>query len=673
MKSVKLLAYILALVMLIGSIALSACDSGGAIETETPTVGETEKVTDPEVSQSKEELQSGSEEQTASPTYDQTQSEEDGQTQASPEETEPQESQTSGKETDAEESRFDETTAIDVTDEQTSAEQGADTSIATEERTEPADNETVASEDSNETETETEESEPEECLRYYSNEDNTGYLVAGIGTVKGTDIVIPDTYKGLPVVGINYFAFQDCTHITSVTIPESVTTINVRAFMGCTALESIKLPSGIKKIDYNAFGDCTSLKNVELNEGLETIASEAFSGCTSLESVKLPSSVTVVDYYAFSNCTALEGVEIPHGIKSIGHNSFSGCTSMKYNEYDNAFYLGGNDNPYMVLMGAKDTAIKNCKIHPDTELIGNTAFANCQGLTSIEIPKNVKAIGESAFTYCYWLEDLILEEGSKLEYIGALAFNSTDLIEVIIPKSVTHIGIEAFSCGDAVYTVEDGNPVYHVAGNCIIETARKTLISAGKDAEIPNDGSVISIADSAFDSSDVTSVMIPSSVTSLGKDIFCGCSELVTITAEEGNPVYYAKGNCLIEKSSKALVFGCKGSVIPDDGSVSVIADGAFYIISSLTSIKIPEGITKIGDYGFYGCYNLTDVEIPRSIKSIGYWAFNNCDMLATIKFGGTKAEWDAIEKGEGWDGDAGVYTNTGKYTVYCTDGEITK
>ena len=166
-----------------------------------------------------------------------------------------------------------------------------------------------------------------------------------------------------------------------------------------------------------------------------------------------------------------------------------------------------------------------------------------------------------------------------------------------------------------------------------------TIIGAVSETEtivIPstfNGLPITSIGNRAFSGcSSLTSVTIGNGVTSIGEDAFRGCRSLTSIT-------------------------------IPD--SVTSIGDSAFWGCSSLTSITIPDSVTSIGDSAFDSCIKLTSITIPDSVTSISAYAFCDCSSLTDITFGGTKAQWNAIEKGSSWN------SGTGNYTVHCTDGDI--
>ena len=231
--------------------------------------------------------------------------------------------------------------------------------------------------------------------------------------------------------------------------------------------------------------------------------------------------------------------------------------------------------------------------------IGNHAFYCCTGLTSIVIPNSVTSIGDLAFAECSGLTSLTI--GSGVTSISEGAFNfCTGLTSIVIPNSVTSIGDYAFS-------------------SC----------SGLTSFTIPN--SVTSIGISAFSHcSSLTSITIPNSVTSIDGRAFNSCSGLTSINVDANNSTYDSRGNCnaIIETSTNTLVAGCKTTVIPN--SVTSIGNYAFYY-TVLTSIEIPNSVTSIGDYAFGGCSGLTSIVIPNSVTSIGIGAFSDCSGLTSV------------------------------------------
>ncbi len=284
--------------------------------------------------------------------------------------------------------------------------------------------------------------------------------------------------------------------------------------------------------------------------------------------------------------------------------------------------------------------------------IADKAFYGKGSLKSVTLPSTCKSIGDEAF-YNTNLHEINLPSG--LESIGRLAFWGAGLsyssgytFDIIIPASVTSIGYGAFSRWRGVNSleVESDNPIYKAEGNCVIEKASNKLISGTFSSSNIPDGvetigrlafywsmlgditlpeSVTTIEYGAFAYASLGDVVLPKvttidggflfssissvdmpNVTNITNNAFNGCKNLLSIAVSSDNPVYYVSGNCLITKSDKTLVLGCKASVIPSN--VISIGNSAFSNCTGLTSINLPTGLTSIGDYAFRGCTGLITI-----------------------------------------------------------------
>ncbi len=291
------------------------------------------------------------------------------------------------------------------------------------------------------------------------------------------------------------------------------------------------------------------------------------------------------------------------------------------------------------------SSLKSVTIPSSVETIENKAFEDCRELTNVVIQSGVKTIGDLSFYECTKLENIIIPP--SVTTIGQSAFaGCCSLKDLTIPEGVTSIGACAFRDLSAL-TVDTTNPVFYSEGNCIIEKATKTVIAGCNGSVIPDDvlgignnaffgcgklesvtipNGVKSIGELAFAScKELDSIIIPPSVTNVGKGAFCN---LPALTVDTTNPVFYSEGNCIIERATKTVIAGCKGSVIPDD--VLGIGAGAFYCCD-LTSITIPNGVKSIGNYAFSNCSNLVSVTIPNSVTTLGEYAFDSCYRLSNV------------------------------------------
>ncbi len=260
-----------------------------------------------------------------------------------------------------------------------------------------------------------------------------------------TEIFLPNS-----ITSIDTAAFSGCTGLTSVTFPENLTSIGIRAFEGCTGLTSVTIPDKVYSIDYWAFKGCTGLTSLTIGKNVTSIGSSAFYGCKGLTSVLIPNSVTSIKGGAFNDCSGLTSVTIGSGVTSIGYPAFSSCKRLQ------EFRVSEENTSYCQLEGvlySKDkTTLITCPATKTNEYtipksvtsIGDYAFDDCDGLTSITIPKSVTSIGDYAFSGCNGLKSITIPNSVTSIGNGAFA-HSNGLTSITIPKSVTSIGSYAFS------------------------------------------------------------------------------------------------------------------------------------------------------------------------------------------------------------------------------------
>ena len=460
------------------------------------------------------------------------------------------------------------------------------------------------------------------------------------------------------VTSIGRDAFWGCSGLTTVNIPGSVTSIGESAFYGCKDLTSVSIPSSVTSIGQNAFFvtgwynaqpdgilyldnwlighkgtkpigdvtinsgtrgiadrgfyDCSDLTSVTIPNSVTSIGDHAFYDCTSLASVTIPNSVTSIGYYAFYDCISLASVTIPNSVTSIGKRAFSGCsgltsitipnsvTSISDGVFSFCTSLCSVTIPNSVTSIGNSafsdcSSLKSVTILNSVTSIGDYAFYDCSRLTSVTIPNSVTSIGGYAFADCHGLKDIVI--GSGVTSIGYFAFSGCSLRKVIVPDIAAWCSIS--------FRGEGANPLCNAHHLYVDEETEIT------DLVIPE--GVTSIGNSAFSGcSSLKSVTIPNSVTTIGNSAFSGCSSLKSVT-------------------------------IPN--SVTSIGDSAFFFCSGLTSINIPNSVTSIGAHAFNSCSGLTSITIPNSVTSIGVAAFLGCSGLTSITIPNsvTSIEWDAF------------------------------
>ena len=419
---------------------------------------------------------------------------------------------------------------------------------------------------------------------------------------------------GSGIKTIGSYAFADCTDLAEIIVPDGVISIGDGAFQQNSGAKRVVLPPSTVYIGHGALRDCSALTSVSLPDSMSNrLFLDMFEGCTNLKSVDIPDGITDIYEGDLASCPNWTDIyydnwgrvwnrvvsnvrdSIPDRMNvhfkdniydsgSCGENvtwtltadgtlTISGTGAMTDYTYDSR-------SPWYSCR----TYIKRVVMQQGVTSIGDHAFWDCSGLTSVTIPDGVTSIGGDAFSGCAALTSVTIP--SSVTSIGGGAFSGcTSLTSVAIPSSVTEIGGSAFSgCTELTsITIPEG---------------------------------VTSIGGGAFSGcTGLTSVTIPDSVTSIGGSAFSGCTGLTSVT-------------------------------IPD--SVTSIGNSVFSGCTALTAVTIPESVTYINGEVFSNCVRLAKVTIPKSVTEISSKAFYYCDSLTDVYYAGTAADWAKISISEG-------------------------
>ena len=454
-----------------------------------------------------------------------------------------------------------------------------------------------------------------------------------------TTATIPNavTYNGTTysVINIGGGAFSNCSSLTSVIIPHTVTKIGAEAFSNCFALSTVVIPSSVIQIESHAFENCYSIISLSLPNSVERIDNFAFYNCTALKSLSIPEKLIHLGDWALGGCSSITNIILPESLTFIAWGVFEGCANLQ-----------------------------SILIPKEITVIGFAAFNGCRSLQSITIPEKVIQVGEWAFHQCQSL-DTVYSYATIPPILEVDAFNQNEAI-LFVPcglvetyKSDMYWSVY-FSNIQCIEEDEDTeNNIYYTSFDGNIVTPNATDVFGAnivsneyKDGQgvITFDGPVTGIGSWAFaNCSSLSTITIPNSVTSIERHTFEGCSALTSVTI--GNSVT-SIGSGAFNDCSSLTSITCEAETPPTIGYAST-----FYDVSTSIPVYVPCGCVEAYKAAS-GWKNFTNIQVPLLEYSI------EVDVNDTI-MGTTKVDYNTFCEGN----QISATPNIGYHFVQWSDG----
>lgn len=494
-------------------------------------------------------------------------------------------------------------------------------------------------------------------FKYIINSDNEAIIVEFTSmstTAVQISKTVPRGNEEIPIVEIAPRAFEDCTKLKRLVIPDTIRRIGFSAFEGCTELYSINIPEGLKRIESAVFKDCESLGNITIPDTVEEICGSAFENAylfysenfdgskvkiigarafynlvstlndfvfnenlteiapyafyrSGLESIVIPEGVEKIGKYAFYsyNGRNLKSVTFPSTLKSIGTSAFEYCPLTEIDLPENLEHIGADAFAY--------TNITAVEIPPLMTRLSSGVFQHTQ-ITSVHIPSNIKIIGSGVFEYCP-ITQITIDEG--VEKIYNYPFAYAEVEELTIPSTVKTI-----YCVSLAY-MKIGTLNFKANAVIASSSSRDSLLGYCQSIDTVNFGENVTFIDDYFATdSNVKVFNFSDSIESIGEKAFYNCTKLTSVdwpanlkTIED-----YAFASCINLEID-----------LPD--TVTTIGAYAFENCDALTELILPKKTESVGAYAFSNCDGLTEVTIPENVQSISEYAFRNSVNIETVNF----------------------------------------